>query len=148
MYICINCQFGTLNEKKFVCDVKDCNKSYTRMFGLKQHLLTHGGPKHREHICGYKGCGRAYTFRGDLQKHQKLHLDPKNCDICGKKFGTNTTLEMHKISHTEDRPFACEWPGCHFKSKIKYALAPHLRTHTLVQNCIFLSNIYELFLQL
>ncbi|XP_065072991.1 zinc finger protein 502-like [Ochlerotatus camptorhynchus] len=52
-------------------------------------------------------CGKSYPF---LKKHiQSVHSEDKpSCNICGKTFTTNTSLERHMLLHTNEKPYSCD----------------------------------------
>ncbi|KAM4809416.1 zinc finger and BTB domain-containing protein 49 [Rhinophrynus dorsalis] len=50
------------------------------------------------------------------------------CDICGKNFKHPSNLELHKRSHTGEKPFECSICGKHFSQAGN--LQTHLRRHS------------------
>ena len=40
------------------------------------------------------------------------------------------TLKTHQLTHSTDRPYVCEFPGCDFSFKTKGSLKRHTRRHT------------------
>ena len=42
------------------------------------------------------------------------------CDKCGRVFTAKITLKQHMITHTEDRPFTCEFCGKSFRCRDSY----------------------------
>lgn len=38
--------------------------------------------------------------------HQAIH--PHVCDVCGRYFGSSSTLKAHILTHTGERPHACD----------------------------------------
>lgn len=55
-------------ERKFVCDMQDCQKRYIRLEHYRRHLLSHAGEKKWKCECGF-ACSR----RDNLRQHQKTH---------------------------------------------------------------------------
>ncbi|KAF8512611.1 hypothetical protein BU17DRAFT_96139 [Hysterangium stoloniferum] len=51
------------------------------------------------------------------------------CDYCGKRFGMPSHLQIHLRTHTAERPFTCEFPGCHKTFTVRSNLSRHMRTH-------------------
>ena len=39
-------------------------------------------------------------------------------------------MRVHERSHSDDRPFACDVPGCGKRFKDEYTLVTHARVHT------------------
>lgn len=39
-------------------------------------------------------------------------------------------LRKHQLIHMEEKPFACDWPGCHYRSVRACDVANHKITHT------------------
>lgn len=60
-------------------------------------------------------------FRAVHIKTNKSVLLP--CDLCDKLFNGITALKIHKISHSDERPFSCD--ECDYKSKTKSRLNLH-----------------------
>ena len=50
-------------------------------------------------------------------------------DGCGKTFAHVGPFEVHKRSHTGEKPFACDYVGCSFRCTTSYGLTEHKRTH-------------------
>ena len=51
------------------------------------------------------------------------------CEICQKRFQTESIRRMHMLTHRTVRPFACEEPGCDKKFKTARALEKHAVVH-------------------
>jgi KRAB domain-containing zinc finger protein len=59
-------------------------------------------------------CGKGFTVNSSLQTHTRIHTGdaPYKCDICGKGFSVNGSLQTHTRIHTGDTPYECESPVC------------------------------------
>jgi uncharacterized Zn-finger protein len=58
-----------------------------------------------------------------------LHLDkPYKCDVCGKGFSENCSLQRHIRIYTGDKPYNCDICGKAFSENCN--LQRHIRKHT------------------
>ncbi|CAG2112880.1 unnamed protein product, partial [Medioppia subpectinata] len=86
----------------FICDFKECNKSFSTKSNLVQH----------------KSCVH-------LNK-RKFKCNEENC---GKKFQTKQCLIHHKRIHSGEKPFVCYFNDCKKYFRTKYELTIHMRRH-------------------
>ena len=49
---------------------------------------------------------------------------------CTRSYTQNSHLRRHKLVHTEEKPFACDWPNCNYRSVRSCDVANHRVTHT------------------
>lgn len=89
-------------QQTYVCTDPQCDKSFTRLASLKNHLRAHSEIK--SHSCTHPGCNRAFTRRGALNNHLR--------------------------THTNQRPFQCTYPMCHKNFKQLNNLKAHIKIHT------------------
>nr|XP_029720030.1 gastrula zinc finger protein XlCGF48.2-like [Aedes albopictus] len=54
----------------------------------------------------------------------------RTCDICGKVCTTRTKLKIHRNTHLNVTPFACQFEGCPKAFKSKKGLDEHMANHT------------------
>ncbi|KXT02293.1 hypothetical protein AC578_245 [Pseudocercospora eumusae] len=50
------------------------------------------------------------------------------CDQCGREYSHHSHLRRHLLSHTGDKPNACTFPGCDYRTIQKVALEAHRRS--------------------
>ncbi|KAF9475134.1 hypothetical protein BDN70DRAFT_773648, partial [Pholiota conissans] len=51
------------------------------------------------------------------------------CEVCGKKFPRPSGLKTHMNTHSNEKPFACGFPGCSRTFGVRSNAKRHLRTH-------------------
>ncbi|RSH84867.1 uncharacterized protein EHS24_006400 [Apiotrichum porosum] len=71
------------------------------------------------------GCGKSYTKIKSWRSHKDAHAREYYCQICPYRGGDFDMLTRHVRTHTNERPYHCEYPGC---SKT-YKESGHLRRH-------------------
>ncbi|XP_028403537.1 zinc finger protein 367-like [Dendronephthya gigantea] len=55
---------------------------------------------------------------------------PIRCDICGRVFPREKSLQAHKRTHSGDRPYTCDFPNCDKAFVQSGQLKTHQRLHT------------------
>ena len=48
------------------------------------------------------------------------------CNICSKAFTLKYNLQRHKLIHTDERPFGCQY--CHQRFRRKDSLQNHIKS--------------------
>lgn len=116
------------NKGRRTCKI--CGK---HVVNLKPHMDTHVDIENRRKPYQCEYCGREYLQRAQFDGHvNKEHtgLKPFKCDFngCNKTFHGRPSLRMHKIQHTAERRFNCEY--CPRSYLYAHHLSHHRYTHT------------------
>lgn len=72
-----------------------------------------------------------------LSNKRKIAEDEKNkdkkrrhkCTSCQKTFARPSSLNIHTLSHTGEKPFACTYKGCGKSFNVKSNMKRHLKIH-------------------
>ena len=86
-------------EKKFKCDMRNCEHTFSSKFSLKRHTQIH------------------------------LKKKPFSCKYCPKTFTLQQYLTEHEFIHTGDRPYVCGTNGCREAFRQRGKLSIHKRNH-------------------
>ncbi|CAG2106968.1 unnamed protein product [Medioppia subpectinata] len=123
-------------NKRFVCDFKDCNKSFPSNSGLIRHKsCVHLNEKPFK--CNEENCGKSFGNKSHFNRHKRIHSGEKPfpvvCDFkgCNKSFNWKSLLIQHKNSVHLNTRFVCGFNGCKQSCKSK----THLNRH---KNCVHL----------
>ncbi|CAG2118942.1 unnamed protein product [Medioppia subpectinata] len=133
-------------DDKYACDVVDCGFTATKKMLFYRHWRLHNplpAPEsamydqtlERPYVCDWPECGAAYKLHQHLKKHkliQHMNILEFACNWPGCEYRThsNHSLGVHQRTHTQEKPRACTWPGCEFRCSQKWSLTAHMRTHT------------------
>lgn len=111
-------------EKPFKCKENLCDKEFREFNCLRKHIHSvHGGQK--PHKCEI--CSKLFSDVSSLNKHKLIHSnDHHECSICGKKFNYSSNLFKHFRIHTGEKPYKCRVCGKDFRSK------HHMQSHVLI----------------
>ncbi|RUS76374.1 hypothetical protein EGW08_015854, partial [Elysia chlorotica] len=77
-------------------------------------------------------CGHIFSLRGNAKSHLITHTDKKpfSCDFegCGKSLRTKEALRRHQLSHLGIKMFECS--VCHKKLSTNISLQEHMTVHS------------------
>ncbi|CAG2181112.1 unnamed protein product, partial [Oppiella nova] len=71
--------------------------------------------------------------RYNVKRHKIIHTGekPYKCNWPGCEWSSaNNKIADHKRIHTGERPYACNWVGCEARFSRPFTLRNHERTHT------------------
>lgn len=139
-------------DKKYACTV--CLKSFTRIYGLKYHMIKHADLRKflcskcgksfftstglKQHTIAHKDvaqfkcgfCNKTYKSRQSLKEHFRVaHSSNRKlyvCVTCGKRYTASSTLRVHTKTHSGEKPYACQ------HCPKSYTRPKYLRMHSLV----------------
>mmetsp|Transcript_17733 Transcript_17733/g.25570 ORF Transcript_17733/g.25570 Transcript_17733/m.25570 type:complete len:154 (+) Transcript_17733:85-546(+) len=58
-------------EKKYMCDAKNCGKKFARRYDLKVHMRVHNDE--RPYRCKVRSCEKRFRWRSGLRNHMRSH---------------------------------------------------------------------------
>ncbi|XP_047475979.1 transcription factor Sp5-like [Penaeus chinensis] len=94
-------------------------------------LRDNSSTKKREHICHVPGCGKVYGKTSHLKAHLLSHSGERpfacNWIFCNKAFTRSDELQRHLRTHTGEKRFQCEECGKRFMRSDH--LNKHVKTH-------------------
>lgn len=101
-------------EKRFVCEFKECKAAFINSSALGKHRRTH--TKVKPYVCNFENCQAAFSESSNLSRHKRTHTGQKSyiCDFegCTAAFVGSGDLTKHKRIHNGIRPFVCNVEQC------------------------------------
>ena len=92
----------------------------------------------KEFTCTFAGCSYRSHRNYDFQRHLIRHDPDKSkysCEKCDYKAEAKYLVKIHSLVHTHEKPFACDFPNCTFRTKIKKRLARHKKLKHTNKGC-------------
>ncbi len=104
-----------------------CNKGYSTKRNLKMHIKR-ALTKQKDFACDV--CEKRFVTNSDLTKHKMIHSDQKafQCNICDKSFTYKSDLNRHSSVHIDVKAFECDICQKGFKD------VGTLRKHKVIHN--------------
>ncbi|CAH2235539.1 zinc finger protein 569-like [Pararge aegeria] len=144
-------------EKPFPC--LTCHRAFHTEIALRGHLWVHQNVnvvKDKQYKCGYckdqfdhkteylshlkwhstpgmcQVCGRRFRTESNLKSHMDSHFSTTSkshtCKVCGRSYNTSSNLKTHSVTHSNERPYVC--PYCNKCFKRNQDLKFHINQHT------------------
>uniref|UniRef100_A0A336MGJ8 CSON001139 protein n=1 Tax=Culicoides sonorensis TaxID=179676 RepID=A0A336MGJ8_CULSO len=128
------------HNKKHLCEI--CSKAYVSPNQLKRHMQVHKVISN-DFICSK--CGEGFATRNLLADHVRKFHDGDDdgelfscmCDICGKKFLEESSMNVHKRIHNPNiiKAIYCPVSTCGERMRDQTHLAEHMQSHSVIYNC-------------
>ncbi|QRR07625.1 C2H2-type zinc finger protein [Burkholderia sp. MS455] len=122
-------QAGAHADRPAPCDL--CGRQLKTPHGWMNHMFDahkkKPEPDRTDLVCDV--CNKPFQNKSNLNVHKRSHTGerPYVCDICKKGFLSTSHLKTHMVIHTGERPYACEM--CNKRYKSRSDLVRHKRTH-------------------
>ncbi|CAO2606103.1 Zinc finger protein 669 [Lemmus lemmus] len=124
---------GITNKKMPEPKLPECRisgKVFMCPSSLKNHKKIHSREKpYNADRYKCKLCGKIFPNADTLRGHRIVHSgEMPECEHCGRRFWTFSSLDMHKRLHTTERLYECKHCRKTFKNYCSFRL--HERIHT------------------
>eukprot|EP00039_Didymoeca_costata_P028736 m.22056 g.22056 ORF g.22056 m.22056 type:complete len:325 (+) comp7332_c0_seq1:91-1065(+) len=110
------------------CPFPDCGKMFPDEPKMKSHYRMH---KPKSLTCNIDGCGKTFRDGASLRRHRLSHTGerPYKCDFCSKTFSLKYNKKVHMRKHTGEMPYKCNFPGCERSFMYNVSCKSHFRIH-------------------
>ena len=131
----LECHEPRNRVKEIPCPL--CSKQFYTKRLMQTHLRSHTNERELQcEGCEYRAQTRTYLNIHRQRQHSLKPLDLhvpraklRTCEICGYKAWAVTHFRRHLMTHRDEKPFKCSFPGCTFRSKRFDGLELHERGH-------------------
>ena len=108
---------------------------------VEDHISQRKALPTKTFIC--KECGKSFKDKKYIELHKRSHSGekPHPCEDCGKSFTTSTNLILHKKIHSEERPFPCN--QCDKSFKVLPSLKDHIIRCHVVRDSMYETKVIE-----
>lgn len=82
-------------------------------------------------VCNFLGCQKHFKTKFSMNRHKVVHTKDKKfeCEYCGKRFALYQYLKEHIYIHTNDKPYVCGIGGCKKCFRQTGKLSLHRKSH-------------------
>ena len=78
-----------------------------------------------------KSRGRPSADLIEILKQKSMQSPHRySCPVCHRSFPRKKSLDTHRLTHSDVKPYPCDFPGCNRRFKQSGQLKTHLRLHT------------------
>ncbi|CAG2104607.1 unnamed protein product, partial [Medioppia subpectinata] len=121
-------------NNSFRCQHPGCDRGFSSRYTLLQHQAIHN----TEPTVRCPKCPQLFDSLHLLYKHKlsQHNIKPKSqrkdyrCERPGCQYtGTLNALRIHSMTHTGEKPYACDWPECGKRFTSGISLNGHMNIH-------------------
>ncbi|CRL07784.1 CLUMA_CG020738, isoform A [Clunio marinus] len=104
-----------------------CHEEFASIFEKLSHMKTCNEKKFE---CDH--CSKKFFTKTQLIRHLKIVSGDISyvCDVCWKSCASTMDLKLHRLSHTNQKPYVCSYPECNKAFKTPTARSSHMETHS------------------
>ncbi|KAH9496496.1 hypothetical protein Btru_043190 [Bulinus truncatus] len=112
-------------DHRYMCPVSYCGATFSRKWNLDGHI-SKVHYKFSSLTCSVSGCQKTFSSKRDLRQHitmdHKGKIRKYKCSWqgCNKSFFARTHLRIHNLTHTGEKPVACDI--CDYRCRQRTAL--------------------------